>query len=282
MQKTPVAALIAAWLGVVFLAGTCMIMGIAIIFEKDLLLSASCLFIPLTVGIYSLNYIIQQRKIKAISEFIFCDKEFSRFQIPYMAQDRSKACAFARKIANFCNHSLYEKNECPCITHQFSNGLAELRDTRVVVFNKDGIKCGDCDYISVVPGLHHHRESHIIRNFFCILAALLFWFGTLVFFIGTAITLKDWSMAFGHSIMYAIPFLLGCFFFSKRKKSQNYYFSGCRAEESGNIGIYLEVGKNPDSEQEFIEELNRRLRKAHNEYKYNCVLLKTTKIKKPL
>lgn len=264
-EKTPIVPLILAWMGTVFFIAVLTVTLLSLAFSKNLISAASCLFIPLVVGVYSLHYIIQRRKNRSLSTFIFGDGVFSRFQIPYMKGGRSKSYAFAREVAAFCNQALCEENEFPRLTHQFANGLAELRDTEVAVFNKEGVKCGGCAYISVVPGVYHHRESHMIRNFFCILTAFLFWFGTLVFIIGSAITLKDWEMIFGFSIMYVIPFVLGCFFFSKCKRSQDHYFAGCLSEEYDDVGIYLEVGQHPGSEKEFIDELNHRLRKAHND-----------------
>ena len=264
-EKLPIVPLILAWAGIAFFAGGCTVMVLSLIFDKELISAASGLLVPLAVGVYSLNYIIQRKKSDTVSSFVFSDEELSVFEIPYMRKNRAEAYAIAKKIAPFCNQALCDDNELPVITHQFANGLAELRDFEVVLFNDAGVKCSSCNYISVVPGVYHHRESHFIRNFFCILTATLFWFGTLIFIIGSALTLKEWEMVFGFSIVYVIPFVLGHFFFSKCRKSQDFYFAGCRSEDSPDAGIYLETGKNPGSEKDFIAELNRRLRKAHEE-----------------
>ena len=265
--KKPVAPLISAWFGIAFFVVIFSTMSLSLFFSGQLILSISCLVMPLAVGVHSLNYIIQRKKGSAVSSFVFDDEEFSRFEIPYMRNDRAGSYAIAQKIAAYCNQALYNENKLPVQTYQFANGLAELRDCEVVIFNGDGVKCGGCDYISVVPGVYHHQERHMFRNFVCTFLALFFWFGTLFFIIGTAITLKDRELIFGFSIMYIIPFSLGCFFFSKCRKSQNYYFAGDRFDEYSDSGIYLEVGKHPGNEKKFITELNRRLRKAHNEYK---------------
>ena len=274
-EKLPLVPLILAWCGVAFFAGVTLAMVFALLGAREqLITAASTLFVPLAVGVYSLKYIIGRRKCSDLSTFLFCDEESGRFQIPYTKNSRAETCAFAQRIAACCNQGLCEENELPIVTHQFANGRAELCDNRILLYNAEGIKCGDCDYISVVPGVHHHRETHIIRNFFCILTAFCFWFGTLIFIIGSALTLKERELIFGFSIMYIIPFVLGHFFFSKCKKSLNYYFAGGRSEESGEIGIYLEVGKNPGSEKDFIAELNRRLRRAYEEDKQNSDRIK--------
>ena len=188
------------------------------------------------------------------------------FNIPYEPNNRSAALDIAKKIAVYCNQALIEPEEHEPIRHQFANGLAELRTSEIVLFNKDGIKCAYCDYDWVVPGLHHYVEKHYIRNFFSIFFALLFYIGTLILIAGVIFIAKDWVMTVSFGVLYVIPFILGSYFLSLRKKSQNCYYAGNRFDEE-DWGIYLEVGKKPGSEKQFIEELKSRLRNTHNEYK---------------
>ncbi len=264
--KTSFSVFIIPYIGGILFAGVFLAMLLSLIFNKNMILSASMLAVPIGVVWYYVDNIIKRRKNNPVPEFIFDNKEFGLFSIPYEPNKRSEALEIAQKIAVYCNQALVEAAEQEPIRHQFANGLAELRTEEIVLFNKDGIKCAYCDYDWVVPGLHHYVEKHYIRNFFSILFASLFYIGTLVLIAGVIFIAKDWVMAVSFGVLYMIPFILGSYFLSLRKKSLDYYYSGNRFDEA-DWGIYLEVGKNPGSEKPFIEELKRRLRKAHNEYK---------------
>ena len=262
--KVSVPVLIIPYIGgglftVVFLA-----MLLSLIFDKNMTLSASMLAVPIGVVWYYVDNILKRIKNLPVSEFIFDNKEFGVFTIPYEQARRTEALEIARKIAVYCNQALIEPEEYEPSRHQFANGLAELRTEEIVLFNQDGIKCAYCDYGWVVPGLYHYVEKHCIRNFFSTLFAALFYIGTLVLIAGVIFIAKDWVMAVSFGVLYVIPFILGGYFLSLCKKSLDCYYAGNRFDEE-DWGIYLEVGKHPGSEKPFIEELNRRLRKAHNE-----------------
>ena len=83
---------------------------------------------------------------------------------------------------------------------------------------------------------------------------------------GVIFIAKDWVMTVSFGVLYVIPFILGSYFLSLRKKSLDYYYAGNRFDEA-DWGIFLEVGQKPGSEKQFIEELKSRLRNTHNEYK---------------
>lgn len=262
--KVSVSMLIIPYIGgglftVVFLA-----VLLSLIFDKNTILSASMLAVPIGVVWYYVDNILKRIKNLPVSEFVFDNKDSGVFTIPYEPARRTEALEIAQKIAVYCNQTLVEEEAVEPVRHQFANGLAELRTEEIVLFNQDGIKCAYCDYGWAVPGIHHHVEKHYIRNFFSILFAALFYIGSLVLIAGVIFIAKDWAMAVSFGVLYVIPFILGCYFLSLRKKSLDCYYAGNRFDEE-NWGIYLEVGKHPGSEKIFIEELNRRLRKAHNE-----------------
>lgn len=264
--KTSFSVFIIPYIGGILFAGVFLAMLLSLIFNKNMILSASMLAVPIGVVWYYVDNIIKRRKNNPVPEFIFDNKEFGLFTIPYEPNKRSEALEIAQKIAVYCNQALVEAAEQKPIRHQFANGLAELRTEEIVLFNKDGIKCAYCDYGWTVPGIRHHVEKHYICNFFSILFASLFYIGTLVLIAGVIFIAKDWVMAVSFGVLYVIPFILGSYFLSLRKKSLDYFYAGNRFDEA-DWGIYLEVGKHPRSEKPFIEELKRRLRKAHNEYK---------------
>ena len=262
--KTSFSVFIIPYIGGILFAGVFLAMLLSLIFNKNMILSASMLAVPIGVVWYYVDNIIKRRKNNPVPEFIFDNKEFGLFTIPYEPNKRSEALEIAQKIAVYCNQALIEPEEHEPIRHQFANGLAELRTSEIVLFNQDGIKCAYCDYGWAVPGIHHHVEKHYIRNFFSILFAALFYIGSLVLIAGVIFIAKDWAMAVSFGVLYVITFILGSYFLSLRKKSLDCYYAGNRFDEE-DWGIYLEVGKHPGSEKPFIEELNRRLRKAHNE-----------------
>ena len=266
VQKTSFSVLIIPYIGGILFTLVSLTMVLSLIFDKNMILSASALAVPVGITWYYIDCILKRRNNKTVSEFVFDNKDSGIFNIPYSYGKRLEALEIAQKISACCNQNLIEtENHTPC-RHQFANGLAELRKEEIVLFNKDGIKRAYCDYAWVIPGLHHHIEKHYIRNFFSILFAALFFIGTLLLIVGVICITKDWVMTVSFGVLYMITFILGCYFLSLRKKSLNYYYAGnCFDEEDW--GIYLEVGKNPGSEKDFIEELNRRLRKAHNEYR---------------
>lgn len=254
-------------IGTVLFVFVLLVILLAMFFEKNIISAASALAVPIGVVWYFVFCILEIRKNNLISEFVFDNKDSGVFSIPYERGKRLEALEIAEKIAAHCNHDLVEPNEHEIIRHQFNNGLAELRDEEIVLFNKDGIKCNYCDYASVVPGTHHYVEKHYIRNFFSISFAALFWLGTLLLIYSIIRSTKDWVMVFACGILFVIPFILGCISLSKYKKFQNYYYAGNRVNENEDWGIYLEVGKNPGSEKAFIDELNSRLRKAYSDCK---------------
>lgn len=256
--------LIFAWIILTFVIFIFLAMLLSVFFEKNMLLPASGWGIPLGIIGYFLTYLIKKSKIQNISKFCFTNNESERLTIPY-TNNRQDVYNFVCEIAKYCNQDLIRHNSLPGIKHQFANGTAELQDNGVVLFNKYGIECGYCEYSWCVPGLYHHTEKHIIRNFICTSVAIIFWLGALFLFIFVAITFKGWEIILGFGVMEMILLILGSYFFSMRKKSVNYYFAGNRFENADDWGIYLEVGKNPGSEKAFTDELNSRLRKAHDE-----------------
>lgn len=266
VPKVSVSRLITAYIGGVLFTVAFLAILLSLIFDENMILSASMLAVPIGVFWYYIANILKIRKNKPVSEFIFDNKDSGVFTIPYEPAKRTEALEIAQKIAVYCNQTLVEEEAIEPIRHQFANGLAELRTEEIVLFNQDGIKCAYCDYGWAVPGIYHHVEKHYIRNFFSILFAALFYIGTLVLIAGVIFIAKDWAMAVSFGLLYVIPFVLGCYFLSLRKKSLDCYYAGNCFDED-DWGIYLEVGKNPGSEKQFIEELKRRLRKAHNEYK---------------
>lgn len=247
-------------------AGVCFFIGISfflsLLMGKNMTAASALIIIPLAAGWYCWDYFLRKRKINTVSEFLFTDKwnkEKEWFSIPYEQGKRAEALQLAQTISSYCNQALILPQQQAVMRHQFANGLAELRDTELVLFNRDGVKCGNCDYAWCVPGTIHHTETHRVRNFFCILFAAIFWLGPLLLIISIAKNTQDREMILGSGLIYIIPFLLGFAFLSRLRESQNYYYAGNRFEEA-EWGIFLRVGKNPGSEKEFIAELNRRLR----------------------
>ena len=236
--------------------------------KADMLVPSFLVIIPLCVGWYFLDLFLKKRKNNTLSHFAFmdADKESTPIIIHYQYCKRADAYDFAQSVSSYCNHGLIEPNEKEVLRHQFANGLAELRDNEIVLFNRDGVKCGNCDYAWCVPGIQHKIEKHAIRNFFCILFAVLFLLGTLLLIISIIHSMKDRVIIVGMGLIYIIPFVLGLYFLSLCRKSINCYYVGNRFDD-GDWGIYLAVGKNPGSEKEFITELKRRLRTAHDEFK---------------
>ena len=234
---------------------------------KNMTGASALIIIPLVATWYCLDHFLNKRKINTISEFVFTDKtdkEREWLSIPYEYGGRAEAFQLAKIISSYCNQALILPQKKAVIRYQFANGLAELRDTEIVLFNRNGVKCGNCDYAWCVPGTSHHTETYRIKNFFCIFFAAIFWLGPLLLLINIAKDTQDWKMIHGTGLIYIMPFMLGIAFLSRYRRSQNYYYAGNRFEEA-EWGIFLKVGKNPGSEKIFIEELNRRLRKAHHE-----------------
>lgn len=234
---------------------------------KNMTGASALIIIPLVATWYCLDYFLKKRKINTISEFVFTDKtdkEREWLSIPYEYGGRAEAFQLAQTISSYCNQTLIRPQQKAVIRHQFANGLAELRDTEIVLFNRNGVKCGNCDYAWCIPGTIHHTETHRIKNFFCIFFTAIFWLGPLLLIISIARDTQDREMILGTGLIYIMPFMLGIAFLSRYRRSQNYYYAGNRFEEA-EWGIFLKVGKNPGSEKEFISELNSRLRQAHRE-----------------
>ena len=250
----------------------CFFIGLAALLSlfsgKDMHVPSFLIIIPLCVGWYFLDYFLKKRKDTLFSHFAFmdADKESTPIIIHYRHGQRADAYAFAQTVSSYCNHGLVEPDKKEILRHQFANGLAELRDAEIVLFNREGVKCGNCDYAWCVPGIQHKIENHAIRNFFCILFAALFLSGTLLLIISIVHSIRDREIIVGMGLIYIIPFVLGLYFLSLCRKSINCYYAGNRFDD-GDWGIYLAVGKNPGSEKEFITELKRRLRTANEEFK---------------
>ena len=134
----------------------------------------------------------------------------------------------------------------------FKEGILEVRQKDCVLRTPGGTLIESRRYSDLLPFVTCYQENHIVWNILCISIASFF---LMIAVVITILTILREPFA---TFVALIPFLIGCFFFSKKRESFKIYQLKSFVDDSV---LTLTINKKEKTELEFIRYLESLLKR---------------------